>query len=90
MSADSQAKQMAVQMIEYLKSKILRDDNVEILLDTSLVASGMIDSFALIDILLQLEKVTQRKISPGKVSPRDMDTVTLMLITAERVGKPRP
>ena len=86
MSTDSPA----AQMIAYLKSKILRDDNVEILPETSLVASGMIDSFALIDILLQLEKVTQRRISPGKVSPRDMDTVDLMLATAERVGKPRP
>jgi hypothetical protein len=47
-----------------------------------------VDSFALIDVLLHLEKVTNRKISPGKVSPRDMDTVRQMLATAERVGKP--
>lgn len=86
MNADSHA----AQMIEYLKSKILRDANAAIQPDTSLVFSGLVDSFALIDILLQLEKVTQRKISPGKVSPRDMDTVNLMLATAERVGKPRP
>ena len=50
----------------------------------------MVDSFALIDILLQLEKVTQRKISPGKVSPRDMDTVNLMLATADRVVNAKP
>lgn len=85
MNADSHS----AQLIDYLKSKILHDANAVILPDTALVSSGMIDSFALIDILLQLEKVTQRKLSPGKVSPRDMDTVNLMLATAERVGKPR-
>ena len=76
-------------MIEYVKTSVLQDPGAAILEETPLVSSGMVDSFALIDVLLYLEKVTQRKISPGKVSPRDMDTVKLMLETAERVGKPR-
>ena len=75
-------------MIEYLKTKVLRNPSINIDEDTALVSSGIVDSFALIDVLLHLEKVTNRKISPGKVSPRDMDTVRQMLATAERVGKP--
>ena len=78
----------ARQMIEYLKTKVLRNPSINIDEDTALVSSGIVDSFALIDVLLHLEKVTNRKISPGKVSPRDMDTVRQMLATAERVGKP--
>jgi acyl carrier protein len=77
------------QMIEYLKAKVLSNSNLDIQEDTPLVSSGLVDSFALIDVLLHLEKVTNRKISPGRVSPRDMDTVQQMLITAAKVGKPR-
>jgi acyl carrier protein len=77
------------QLIAYLKEKVLRGRGPEIGEDTALVSSGLIDSFALIEVLLQLEKLTNRRIQPGRVSPRDMDTVRLMLATAERVGKPR-
>jgi hypothetical protein len=81
--------EVAQQMIEYLKGKVLRNPSANIQEDTALVSSGMIDSFALIDVLLYLEKVTNRKIPAGRVSPRDMDSVRQMLITAEKVGKPR-
>jgi acyl carrier protein len=80
----------AQQIIDYLKAKILGNPKIDINEDTALVSSGLVDSFALIDVLLFVEKVTNRKISPGKVSPRDMDTVRQMLITADKVGKPRP
>ena len=79
----------AEQMISYIKEEVLRDRHVDIAMDTPLVSSGLIDSFALIEVLLQLEKVTRRRVAPGRVSPRDMDTVRLMLQTAERVGTPR-
>jgi acyl carrier protein len=80
----------ARQMVDFLKARILRDPTVEIHEETPLVSSGLVDSFALIEVLLHLEKVTGRRISPGKVSPRDMDTVRLMLLTAERIGRARP
>jgi acyl carrier protein len=79
----------AEELIVYIKEKVLRDRSIEITVDTRLVSSGLIDSFALIDLLLQLEKLTKRRISPGRVSPREMDTVALMLSTAERIGKMR-
>jgi hypothetical protein len=44
---------------------------------------------ALVDLLLKLEDLTQMRIPPGKVQPKDMDTVTLMFATAQRVGRPR-
>ena len=76
-------------MIDYVKKNLLMDSSDEIDEDTPLVSSGLVDSFALIEVLLELEKVTRRKISPGKVGAKDMDTVALMLRTAERVGIPR-
>jgi acyl carrier protein len=76
-------------MIEYVKKHLLTGGSEEITEDTPLVSSGLVDSFALIEVLLELEKVTKRRISPGKVGAKDMDTVTLMLRTADRVGVPR-
>ena len=76
-------------LIDYLKKNILSKSAPDVAEDTPLVSSGLIDSFALIEILMEVEKVTKRRISPGKVGAKDMDTITQMLATAERVGVPR-
>jgi acyl carrier protein len=83
MDSDAQARLM----IEYLKSKVLQNSSLEIEMDTPLVASGLIDSFALIDVLLELEKVTERRIPASRVNPKDLNTVRQMLQTADRLGK---
>ena len=64
-------------------------DGVEIREDTPLISAGLIDSLALVNILFKVEDVTHTFIPAGKVQPHDMDTVNLMLATAERLGKPR-
>ena len=76
-------------MIDYIVRQVLRRPGVKIEEDTPLVSSGLIDSLALVDILLKLEEVTSRRIPAGKVQAKDMDSVRLMLATAQRVGKPR-
>jgi acyl carrier protein len=76
-------------LIDYVKKNMLQNANTDVAEDTPLVSSGLVDSFALIEMLVELERVTKRRISPGKVGAKDMDTVTLMLATAERVGIPR-
>jgi acyl carrier protein len=76
-------------MIRYVKEKILRKPNAQITADTPLVSSGMIDSFALVEALIQLERVTNLRIPAIKVAPEDMDTVTKMFATAARIGTPR-
>lgn len=76
-------------MSEYIQNKFVRRPGIKVLPETRLVSSGLIDSFALIEIFLKLEKVTGRKIPASKVQAKDMDSVLLMLATAERIGKPR-
>jgi len=78
----------AQQMVEHI-IRLIRKPNVAIDEDTPLVSSGLIDSMALVDLLLKLEDLTRMRIPPGKVQPKDMDTVALMFATAQRVGKPR-
>jgi acyl carrier protein len=81
--------EQAQALLNYLSSKVLRRPGIQLKADSSLVASGLIDSFALVDVLLKLEEVTEMRIPAGKVQPKDMDTVNLMLAMAKRVGKPR-
>ena len=79
-----ESEQMIAQIVA-----LIRKPGVAIDENTPLVSSGLIDSMALVDLLLKLEDLTQRRIPAGKVQPKDMDTVAKMFATAERVGKPR-
>lgn len=76
-------------MIRYVKMEVLRKPQAEIGPDTPLVSSGMIDSFALIEMLVELERITKLRIPAAMVSPTDMDTVRKMFDVAARLGKPR-
>lgn len=75
-------------MIEFIARRIRKPASM-IDQNTPLVSTGLVDSLALADVLMQLEDLTQTRIPPGKVKPKDMDTVTLMFETARRVGKAR-
>ncbi len=78
----------AQQMIEHI-IQLIRKPGATIDENTPLVSSGLIDSMALVDLLLKLEDLTQKRIPAGKVQPKDLDTVAKMFATAQRVGKPR-
>ncbi len=78
----------AQQMADYIV-QLIRKPGVLIDESTPLVSSGLIDSMALVDLLVKLEDLTHMRIPPGKVQPKDMDTIALMFATAQRVGKPR-
>jgi acyl carrier protein len=82
-------KSEALAIIDFLRAKVLRNPAVQLREDTPLVSSGLVDSLALVQVLLQLEKVTNRKIPRSRVSPSDLDSVAKMLQTAEKFGKPR-
>lgn len=78
----------AQEMIEHIR-QLIRKPDVTIEENTPLVSSGLIDSMALVDVLLKLEDLTRMRIPAGKVQPKDLDTVDKMFATAQRVGKPR-
>jgi acyl carrier protein len=77
------------QMIEYILRDVIRRPQTEIDENTALVSSGLIDSLALVDILVKLEDLTNLRIPAGKVNAQNMDTIESMFLTAQRVGKPR-
>jgi acyl carrier protein len=86
---DPKRNDQAQQMIEYLVHEVIRRPGVQITEDTRLLSSGLIDSLAVVNILLKLEDITQMRIPAGKVQPKNMDTINLMFATAQRLGRPR-
>ncbi len=78
----------AQRMIEHI-ARLIRKPGVTLDENSPLVSSGLIDSMALVDLLLKLEDLTHMRIPAGKVQPKDLDTVAKMFATAQRVGKPR-
>ena len=78
----------AKQMKDFILGRI-RKPNLAIDENTPLVSSGLVDSMALGDVLMTLEDLTHRRIPPGAVKPKDLDTISLMFAAAERVGRPR-
>jgi acyl carrier protein len=79
--------EMMQELIAYISAKLIKG-KAAIDEDTPLVSSGLIDSFALIEIFLELQKIAGRKVPATKVQAKDMDTVRLMFATAEKFGKP--
>ncbi len=71
----------------YITQKVIKGKTA-ITEDTPLVSSGLVDSFALIDIFLELQRIAGLKVPASKVQAKDMDTVRLMFATAEKFGKP--
>jgi acyl carrier protein len=78
----------AKQMMDFILRRI-RKPNLAIDENTPLVSSGLVDSMALGDVLMTLEDLTRKRIPPGAVKPKDLDTISLMFATVERVGRPR-
>jgi acyl carrier protein len=76
------------QLTTYISEKVMKGKGAAINEDTPLVSSGLIDSFALIEIFLELQKVAGRKVPASKVQAKDMDTVRSMFAMAEKFGKP--
>jgi acyl carrier protein len=81
------ASEMMKELTSYIAQKVIKGKS-EINEDTPLVSSGLIDSFALIEIFLELQRIAGKKVPASKVQAKDMDTVRLMFQTAEKFGKP--
>ena len=79
---ESETKALA----DFVKRNLIKSTTVEIGEDTPLVSSGLVDSFSLPQLLVQLEAVTGLRIPTGRVSPQDFETVRTMLAAAHRVG----
>jgi len=90
MSVDQAADstELMKQLTAYISEKVMKGKGAAINEDTPLVSSGLIDSFAMIEVFLELQKIAGKKIPASKVQAKDMDSVRSMFALAERFGKP--
>jgi len=90
MSVDQVADstELMKQLTTYISEKVMKGKGAAINEDTPLVSSGLIDSFAMIEVFLELQKIAGKKIPASKVQAKDMDSVRSMFALAERFGKP--
>ena len=64
-----------------------RDDLSNVKEDTELFSSGLIDSFAMVDLLMFLEKHTGARLGPEDIDLANLDTIGRILAFAEKRGK---
>lgn len=62
-------------ILNYVKKEYVDDMDVEITYDTPLISSGYVDSFAMVSLLVFLERKFKIKIPPGKATPEAFDSV---------------
>jgi len=62
-------------VLEYVIREYFEDEDIEINYDTPLISSGYVDSFAMVSLLVFLERKFKIKIPPSKATPDAFDTV---------------
>jgi len=72
---------------KFLNENILLNKSVEIGYDTSLILSGLIDSFSVLDIMQFAEESFGVLIPDEKVTRADFDTINLIVKTVIRFKK---
>lgn len=80
-------KQLSKDIIQALLETSLLPSDEDIDTNTSLVSSGLIDSFGLVEVLEVLERVTGLSIPAGRIGPQDLDTIESMIRAAKRCGR---
>lgn len=67
------------QLLKFLSTKKTRTDLSKVDDETELFSSGLIDSFAMIDLMTWLEKQTGKRINPADVGFENLDTIGRIL-----------
>ena len=75
------------QLTSYISESSIMGKGAAINEHTPLLSSGLLDSFAMIEIFLELQKIAGRKVPASKVQAKDMDTVRSMFAMVEKFGK---
>ena len=61
--------EMMKELTGYISDKVIKGKS-EVNEDTPLVSSGLVDSFAMIDIFLELQRIAGRKVPVRRAPPR--------------------
>ena len=70
---------MEEQLIEFIRKNILSDPETEIVRNTRLISSGLIDSFSLVILQTFIENQFGKKIPSPRITAESFDSVGQML-----------
>lgn len=72
------------QLIHYIKHEIIGITNLAIDLHTPLISSGLVDSFALVNIVAKVEQIYGISLPLGAIQAQDLETIGTLLQTVQR------
>jgi len=70
---------MEEKLIEFIKNEFLKDDEIEITIDTKLISSGIIDSFSLVSLQSYIEREFDKRIPNPKMTVENCDTIKQLI-----------
>ena len=72
------------QLIQFITQRFVKRAGVQITPETRLITSGIIDSFSLLDVLMEAQRLTAKRIDTGRINPQDLDTVNGIFSVIDR------
>lgn len=72
----------------FIRRELLRDQDLEVGIDEPLFSSGLLDSFAVTQLIVYLEDRFEMRIPVAAVTLADFDTVEKILAIVARYGSP--
>ncbi len=66
---------MEEKLIAFIRKEFITDDSVEITPDTSLISSGLIDSFSIVSLLAFIDRAFGKKLPPALITADSFDSV---------------
>jgi D-alanine--poly(phosphoribitol) ligase subunit 2 len=71
-------------LIDYITKEFLTDPSQKITADTKLISSGLVDSFALVNLQIFIEMTFGKKIPAPKITAESFDTIRQMIAIIEK------
>jgi acyl carrier protein len=79
----------AAKLKQFIREQIIRDPSLVLRDDQPLMSSGLIDSFALVDLSVFIETAFGVRVPDVDLMPERMDTVAKMLVHIDRLRRQR-
>jgi acyl carrier protein len=70
---------MEEKLIAFIREEFLSDPSQEITADTTLLSSGLVDSFSLVSLQVFIEKEFGKRIPAPRITAKSFDTVRQMV-----------
>lgn len=75
---------MEDKLINFIKGEFLSDDDLDILPDTKLISSGIIDSFSLVSLQSYIEREFGKRIPNPSMTAENCDTIKQLIELIEQ------